>query len=80
MQLRSDSMMHRSRVSSGGRAGQDSNLTSNNRGYTTDSGHVTATVQNTTATAADDVSLTQAVAPVQSSALTPLEHTTLDTL
>eukprot|EP00953_Heterococcus_sp_UTEX-ZZ885_P012374 7097-Heterococcus_DN1.PRE.1 len=80
MQLRSDSMLHRSRVSSGGRAAQDSHLTSNNRGYTTtDSGQVAVTMQNTTA--ADDASSIQAAVPVQSSALTPpLEHSAPDAL
>jgi hypothetical protein len=81
VQLRSDSMLHRSRVSSGGRAAQDSHLTSNNRGYTTDSGQVAVTMQNTTATAADDASSIQAAVPVQSNALTPpLGHTSVDTL
>eukprot|EP00953_Heterococcus_sp_UTEX-ZZ885_P042228 21475-Heterococcus_DN1.PRE.8 len=79
VQLRSDSMLHRSRVSSGGRAAHDSNLTSNNRGYTTDSGQVAVTMQNTTA--ADDASSIQADVPVQSNALTPpLEHTAPDAL
>jgi hypothetical protein len=60
-------MLHRSRISSGGRAAHDSAVNSHRGGYTTDSALITTTMQNTTATA-DDATSIQTAASVQPAA------------